>query len=551
MIEVERACQEFASIKVSRGTFEQHWKEVAEVFWPEASQFSGEVRTPGEKKRQQVFDSTGSRALEKGSSAFGYLVHPRGHTYQRLSASVEELNENPRVRAYFEAVTKTLLKERARPKAGFYAACSEVDRSLMAFGTGALLVEEELDEEATSDAMAPVMTIRYQPFHLSELYLLPDGYTGIACFFRSWSLPAYTILQRFGDRTPDKVRRAVEAKNLMQPFELLHVVKPRPLAQRRSPLDHRYDSLLLLQMDKTVITEGGYHEMPIAVVRWSVAPGEVYGRGPGMQTLPDNKSLQAMMRTHLAAGQRSALPPLLASTDAIAVGGRKLNLRSDAINYGGLDIQGRPLVAPMQSGARLDITLEMMQQVKSDIEDPFLVSFFRALIDHPDMTATQVLAILQEKASIIAPPVERYQIELLGPVTHRELGLLHRQGRLLDPPNELIDAGLSYEIEYESQATRAQHMEEALAVSRTAEIMASYVQMDPLLLQNIRGDKAFQRVAYIAGVAADLINDQGTMDEIRRAAAERQEMEAAVAAAPGLAGAAKDVVDASQTGAAA
>ena len=543
MIDPARAIAEFANVKTARGTWEQHWREVADLMWPEASQFGTTSFEPGSKVRQQVFDSTGSRALEKGSAAFGYLVHPRQSPYQKLSSSSDDLNNNPRVRSYFETLSRIVLKERARPKAGFYSAVAEVDKSLMAFGTGGLLVEEELDEEATEEAINPVQTIRYQPLHLNELYLMPDGYTGIACFFRLWPLPAYTILQRFGERTPDKVRKAVEAKNLMQPFELLHVVKPRPLAQRRGPLDHRFDSLLILLEDKTVIVEGGYHEMPLAVCRWSVAPREVYGRGPGMQTLPDNKSLQAMKKTHLAAGQRTALPPLLAATDVVAQGGRRLNLKSDAVNYGAVDMNGRPLVMPMQTGGRLDITLEMMQQTASDVEEPFLTKFLQTLLDHPEMKATVALAILQEKASLIAPPVERYQGELLGPVTHRELGLLHRQGRLPDPPNELIDAGLSYELEYESQATRAQHMEEALAIERTAEIMGIYVQADPLLLQNIKGDKAFQRTAYIAGVPGDLVNGDEEMAEIREAAADRAEAEAIAQAAPGVAGAVKDVAE--------
>lgn len=549
-MDVSRLSDEFSRLKSERSTWDSHWRDIAEITWPEMRQFS-EKRQPGDKLHDKVYDSTAARSAEQGAAALGQLVTPRGQAWHRLRAPDDGLNEDPAVKAWFDDTNKRLFKERERPGAGFYAAMDEIYLSLLVFGTACLLVEEVFDTDNAPDQMNVPRVLRYQAVPLNQVYVKTDGFGKVACVYRCLPLSAYAIHSRFGDRAPQRVKAAL-ASNPGEMFELVHAVEPRPMAGRRGPLDHRYDGVVFLPDEKSPISAGGYHEMPYFVPRWRVINGEVYGRGPGARTLPDNRTLQAQEKTSLISGQKIADPPLLASTDGvIGVGGRRISLKSGAVNFGGIDDMGRPRVMPLLTNGRLDITFEMMERKRQDIEAQFVVPLLRTLSEHPDMTATQVQAILQEKAQIIGPPVGRLQTELLGPMITRELGLLYRQDRLAELPDTLAQAGGAYEVEYESQATRAIRSEEAMAVLRWNEIMATQLQLDPALIHLLKTEETGRMVAEVLGVPGKIVATPEEMREMREALAEQAQQQAMVDGAPQVARAAKDFAGAQREAAAA
>lgn len=538
-MDVKRLTDEFGRLKAARSTWDSHWRDIAEITWPEMRQF-GETRTPGEKLHEKVYESTAGRAAEQGAAALGQLVTPRGQAWHRLRAPDDALNEDPAVKAWFDDTNKRLFKERERPGAGFYAAMDEVYLSLLVFGTACLLVEEVFDTETAPDAMNVPRVVRYQAVPLNQVYVKTDGFGKVSCVYRVLPLSAYAIKSRFGDRTPQRVEAALKSDPGCM-FDLVHAVEPRPLGGRKGPLDHRFDGVLFLPEEQAPLSAGGYHEMPYLVPRWRVINGETYGRGPGARTLPDNRTLQAQEKTSLISGQKIADPPLLAHRDGvIGVGGRRVSLQSGAVNYGGIDDMGRPMVMPLATGARLDITFEMMERKRQDIEAQFIVPILRVLSEHPDMTATQVQALLQEKAQIIGPPVGRIQTELLGPMITRELGLMYRQDRLTDVPAALAEAGGAYEVEYESQATRAIRSEEALAVAKWHEIMAPTIALDPPVVHLLKTEETGRMVAEVLGVPGKIVATSEEMRAMREALAEQAQQQAMVEGAPQVAKAAKD-----------
>src|SRR3546814_4077959 len=57
--------------------------------------------------------------------------------------------------------------------------------------------------------------------------------------------------------------------------------------------------------------------MPYMVPRWSKDAGEIYGRSPGWNALPDQKMLNEMSRTVLKAAQKAVDPPLMVADDGV------------------------------------------------------------------------------------------------------------------------------------------------------------------------------------------------------------------------------------------
>jgi len=540
MIDALKACQEFEHLRGERAMWESTWRDIASLTWPEQRAFQ-ETLTPGQKVSEKIYDDTAQRAAEHGTAAMMALIF-QGR-WHGLRASRSEIREDHAVKEYFDEVTRILYAERARYKAAFQSAMEESVKSWLVLGTCAPLVEEDMDTEQP-DPTQPLPVNRYQACPLSQVYLLPDGYGHVSGVFRLFTLPACGILERFGDRAPAKVREAVVAGRLTEPFDVLHVVKSRPAAERRQGT-HRFDSALILTVTKECFAKGGYFEMPYMVGRYTVNARETYGRGPGWWSLQTNKTLQSMERTMLVSGQKVADPPLMAyADDTLGIGGRRISLKSGAVNYGWLSEDGKPLAAPLVTGARLDITLEMMNGKRLAIEEAYHVTFFRALTQHPDMTATQVMAILQAKGEVIAPPVARFQTEVLGPMIERELGLLERQGRLPEPPEILIESGGQYEIEYTSSATRIMRIEEAQAVSRWFEIMAPAIELDPSIGGMLKGEATGRSVAEVLGISAKNVESPEEFAERRKAMAEAQEAQQVAQAVPGMAQGVRNLAEA-------
>jgi hypothetical protein len=131
-----------------------------------------------------------------------------------------------------------------------------------------------------------------------------------------------------------------------------------------------------------------------------------------MAVLPDIKMLNEMSKTVLRAGQMVVAPPIMLSDDASL---QAFNVRSNALNHGYVDNQGRPLAIPFQTQGRVDIGLDMMNQRREVINDAFFVTLFRILVEEPQITATEAMLRAQEKGQLLGPPMGRMQTELLGP----------------------------------------------------------------------------------------------------------------------------------------
>src|SRR5882672_10307409 len=155
----------------------------------------------------------------------------------------------------------------------------------------------------------------------------------------------------------------------------------------------RFVSRYIEMATRGCVSEGGFRTFPFAVPRYETSPREVYGRGPAMKVLPTIKTLNEMKKTVLRAGQMVVAPPLMLTDDA-SLGA--FDMRSNALNHGYVDGSGRALAIPLQTSGRVDIGLELMDAERKAINDAFLVTLFRILVDEPQITATEAMLRAQE-----------------------------------------------------------------------------------------------------------------------------------------------------------
>lgn len=161
---------------------------------------------------------------------------------------------------------------------------------------------------------------------------------------------------------------------------------------------------------------------------------------------------------------------------------------------------------PFQSGARVDIGLDMMEQRRRTINDALIVTLFQILVDQPSMTATEAMIRAQEKGALLTPVMGRQQSEALGPMIERELAILQRQGNLPPMPDVLVEAEGDFEIEYDSPLSRAQRSEQVVGISRTFEVLAPLASTQPDIFDVFDGDALAQLAAEVNGVPQKVLN---------------------------------------------
>jgi hypothetical protein len=513
-----------------RATFESHWSEIAERVLPRQRDFNTK-RTGGEKLTEKVFDSTAPLALERFAAAMESMLTPRTQRWHELKAP-EALKDDETVKRYLHEVTSVLFRQRYAPAANFASQAHEAYMSLGAFGSGAVFVDDHVGRG-----------LRYRAVSLAELYFAENFQGIVDTVHRRFELSARQAAQQFGaDNLPATMAKSLENEPDRK-FEFIHCVKPREDAAW-DRLDYKgmaYASYYVSYEGRKLLREGGYRTMRYAVSRYVTAPREVYGRSPAMTVLADIKTVNEMQKTLLRTGQLIAEPPILLTDDG-SLGPFKL--RPGGLNYGALAGDGTPLAQPFAVGANLPITLEMVERQRKVLNDAFLVTLFQILVEQPQMTATEAMLRAQEKGALLAPTMGRQQSEMLGPLIQAEIDILQQAGIVPPAPDALHEAGGDVQIEYVSPLTRAQRADEGVGILRTIEQATALSEFDPDALLAIKADETIRELGEINGMPSKLMRTPDEIEALKQARAQQQQMASALAAAPVVASAAKDMAQA-------
>lgn len=517
-----------------RAVFEGHWKEIEDFISYKGKYFTQQNLTPGAKSTQRIFDVTALLACDRFAAACESMITPRTQRWHGLAPADPETREIKAIKDWCEEATDVLFAARYAPEANFASQQHEAYWQIGAYGTGSVFVDDVLGK-----------SLLYRAIHLSELYLGEDAAGRIDTVHRAFLPTLRQIAQRFGiEAMPEKWRGRLE-KNPEERTEVLHCVKPNE-DRKVGRLDYRgmaLSSYYVMTDGRAVLEERGYRTMPYCVGRYSTSPREVYGRGPGVMTLAEIKMLNEMRKSILRAAQKTVDPPLLLQEDGLM---RAFDLRPGALNYGGVNERGEQLVHPLQTGARLDIGEDMIEQARKVVNDAFLVTLFQILVEAPQMTATEALLRAQEKGQLLAPTMGRVQGEMVGAQIERELDILAAAGRLPPMPDELREAGGLVEIDYVSPLNRLQKSEDAVGILRTLEALAPLAQIDQTIMDVLDPEEAARIMADRNGMPSKALRSPKRVKAIREGRAQQQEMGELLQAAPVAAATAKTIAETQQ-----
>lgn len=513
-----------------RKPWEPIWEEVDLRVNP-LGQGGFQERTAGQLNGLDIFDHTASLGLDRFTAAYTGMIIPRGERYHGLASTSSALNNTPVWQAWVEQALDVMYARRYSPLAGFDPEANMNIRSLGSYGSAPFWVDER-----------PGRGIFYKALHLSECYVDED-YTGLVdTLHRKFEVTVRKAAQMFGpENLTTKLREDYDAGKWDRKHTILHVVRPRHDRDperfdfRSMAIESRYISMT----DKAQIREGGYRTNPVCFSRYVTGPRELYGRSPAIQVMGSIRTINAMAKTILRAGQKATDPPLLIPEDGVL---SQINIAPGKATVGGLDFNGNPLVVPLQHGGALQIGMELLNNEREPVRDAFLEKVWSLVLERRDrMTATEVLEISRMQGMLLAPMASRQEVEWLGPMIERELDILIRNRAIPAPPPEFYEEGAQLRIIYDNPLSRAAKAEEAIGFGRLLEMLAPIAAIDPSVYDEISTERAPRELAKALAVRSTYLATPDEAQAKRDARQQREEITSALGALKDAGAAVKDL----------
>lgn len=492
--------------------WDAHWQDLVSYLLPRRGRWlqKGDRPNYGDPRSGAIIDGLASRCMTMLAAGMqGGLTSP-ARPWFRLALSDPGLEGSGPVRSWLSSVERVVYH--ALAKSNFYDSANQMYLEEAGFGTACMLV---LDNFPTG--------VRFQVLTVGEYALGTDHAGVVDTLYRRLWMTARQMVSQFGiSAVSDTVARAA-GDNPFQWFKVCHGVEPR---ETRTPgkADNRnmaYSSVYWEdgKTDKP-LSESGFAEKPFVAPRWDTVCTDPYGRGPGMDILPDVKMLQEMSKQQLAAVHKMNNPPM-----AVPVGFKStLNLTPGGINY--VDPGNTEYVRPLyQISPELRDMEVKLASVRQSIKEGLFNDLFLALTDTPPgMTATEVKERHQEKLIMLGPIVERMQMEFLDPLIERCFNILMRHGRLPQPPKEL--AGQEVKIEYTSLLAQAQREVGTQSITKFVSLVGQIAQIAPSVVDKLNADACVDKIGDSLGVPPEVIATSGEVASTRQARAQAQAQQA-------------------------
>ena len=329
-------------------------------------------------------------------------------------------------------------------------------------------------------------------------------------------MTARQAVQEFGeDNVGTKIKEAVKAKPDTQ-FNFIHAVEPTPDYERsvgmKSKTKLPFHSCHVCFEDKMVVRTGGYNEFPYLVPRWSKATGEIFGRSPSYNALPDIKTLNKAVEIGLKAWAKAIDPPLLVQDDGV-IG--RVRMTPAGITV----VRNDGAIKPLQIGSNWQITDMKETQLRTAIRQAYYSDQLQ-LQEGPQMTATEVQVRYELMQRLLGPTLGRFQSEFLNPLIERVFGIMVRANAFMPTPE--IIGNRKMDIEYVGPLARSQRMEESIAIERLYQLAMNVGQIDPAIMDNINHDEAIRMRAKLLGVPKTVLRGLDEVMEMREAKAQQQ-----------------------------
>jgi hypothetical protein len=527
------------------------WQDLADFIHPRRGSFIVK-RSPGTKQTDKLFDSTALDSHDRLASTLNGTLTSRASAWFSLKMRDEQLNEDTSIKTWLEDCTKRMFQ--AFNQSNFAQEIHEVYLDEPAFGTSGIFVEER--DPSKKDFAGLVFTA----IPLQQLVIDEDKEGRVNSVYREFEMSAGACVEKWGiDKVGEKIAQSFTEGKSDVLFKILHVTRPRTVGASQEPklgtpkTKLPWASVHIAMKDKTLIAEGGFHEFPFMVPRWSKTTGERYGRGPGHLALPDVKTLNKVKELGLKTWGKTLDMPTKSLDDGVV---------GPIRNYPGGNTVVRSIegLQPLYPPGMFREAIGNDQIKTADLQAAIKRYFFVDQMQLPEksyMTAFEVSKQFELLQRLLGPTMGRQESELLSPLIDRVFGIMFRHNALPKVPPILAQNGANLDVQYEGPLAKSQRLAEVEGMERLLQFVIQAQPVDPEIADNINWDEAITTAADVLGVPERLLNDPENIKKVRDARAKQQAQQQqladvhTVAAAAGKAAPALKLLPGGDTGGAA
>lgn len=508
-----------------RTNYDNQWQDCADYGMPQNIQIINK-REKGYTS-PDLFDSTAEDSnIQLAAGLYSYMFPTDSRAFV-LKVDDEELNEIDDVKQWLEKVTKIIHEHLV--SSNFRQSFFEYLKSLGCFGTACMYEEKGNGTPIT-----------FNCHHIAGIYISLNSKGEVDTIFRAFTYTARQAVQEFSkykDKLGEKLLADYEdPKRKENEYNFIHAVMPREEADpdKDDPLSMPWASFWVNRTEKTIIYESGYPELSYQVSFLDKDANETYGRSPMMKMLPEVKMINAMQKARIKGWEKQVDPPIMLPDDG--------SIWPLATQPGGTIYYSPGGDKPEWFEFKGDLR-EMEKAIlttQQKIQKGFFLDMFDPLVDRQNMTATEVMARVEQKMRFLTPIIGRLQSGLFNPMITRIIGILGRQGLL--PPMPLELENKNYSITYLGRLALS------LRTLETEGLMKTLAEWAPLgevgvtqWIDNLDIDESFRESLRNNGVSSTCIKSIKQRDAERAELAARQQQANALAQIPEMSKAARNL----------
>ena len=505
--------QRWQDLKSARTPWLKQWKELSDYIYPETGNFFlNDTNKP--RSRQKIFNSLPTSCVHiLGAGMLAGASSP-GRPWFILGIKGVDTTKNLAARKWCTDVRDLVLE--TLNKSGAYLPMQNLYEGAGCYGTSAAIVFEDEDTD-----------IKILSLSIGSFALATDSKGQVNTLYREFKMTVRALVEEFGlENCTEQTQRLYQNRHFDEYVTVIHAIEPR--IERDETKDDAanmpYASYYFEDNStiKQFLRESGFKHFVAITPRWNVEPGNVYGTGPGTESLPDIKQLQIMEKRLLQGIDLTMNPPLQGPP----------TLRSRTINnfpggYTVVDGVGNNPIKPLvNQNVDFQGCMAIKQEVVDRIKQAFHVDLFLMLQQDAErqMTATEVSERREEKMTVLGPVLLRLKDELLEPIVKLTYEFLLDHGKLPPLPQNLQDKAL--DIEFISMMAQAQKSSDITQMDRLLGMVQPMAQFDPTVLDYINFAKFIQTYASLIGVPPSVMNseeDVATKQQQRQQAAQAQQ----------------------------
>lgn len=496
------------------------WQELGDHFYPERAMFT-DTRNLGDEFAAGLMTSFPLLARRDLGNAFSAMLRPTTKKWFQMSVMDEERLDNDG-RAWLQWATETQRRAMYDRVTQFVRATKEGDHDFAAFGQ--CVISTELNTRA--DALL------FRCWHLRDVAWCENAEGAVDTVYAKWKPEARMLVQMF----PKTVSQTVKYLAEKSPFETVNCCRAVMPADDYGGMSYydrngkkiksKFVSVYYEEDTGEVLEERGLAIQPFVIPRWQTVSGSQYSYSPAtVAALADARTIQAMTRVLLEAGEKYTNPPMIAVKEA---------LRSDVALYAGgitwVDAQyderlGEVLRPLTQDKSGYGIGQNMQMDLRGLITEAFFLN--KLSLPPPKseaMTAFEASQRVSEYVRQALPLFEPMETEYNAPLCENTFELLLRAGAFgspFDMPRSLM--GSEVRFVFQSPLRSALDEQKSVYLQNAKALLAQVVDLDPSSSAILDAKAALRDALHGVGVPAKWLRSEQAVADIQQRQVEQQQ----------------------------